>query len=237
MIVGQHPVPTGLVTKREKIAGWIYFPIHMLIMPVLLSLLTLAIPNVFSDAGINAVYMGVGFLYIMLFLRQFLRRDFDALLDGKFRVFYSVIQAIAIYWATAIVISMIWAILAPESILEAMNPNDETLQSYTGRDGQMIKALGICIAPVVEEVLFRGVLFGQIRKANRVLAYAISALLFGVFHVWQYVLVSGDLRLLLYTMQYIPHAIGLAWCYEHSNSIWTSIFCHMALNAIAFFVA
>ena len=87
MIVGQHPVPTGLVTKREKIAGWIYFPIHMLIMPVLLSLLTLAIPNVFSDAGINAVYMGVGFLYIMLFLRQFLRRDFDALLDGKFRVF------------------------------------------------------------------------------------------------------------------------------------------------------
>ncbi len=81
--------------------------------------------------------------------------------------------------------------------------NDETLQSYAGRVGQIIKALAICIAPVVEEVLFRGVLFGQIRKANRVLAYGISALLFGVFHVWQYALVSGDLKLLLYTMQYI----------------------------------
>jgi hypothetical protein len=87
MIVERHPVPTGLVTKQEKIAGWIYFPVHLLLMPVVLSLLTLAIPDVFSDAGINAVYMGTGFLYIILFLRQFLRRIFDTLLDGKFRVF------------------------------------------------------------------------------------------------------------------------------------------------------
>lgn len=235
-IKGLHPTPTGLVTRREKIAGWLYFPIHLLVMPVILSFLPLLIPGVFSAAGINVVYIGTGFLYIIIFLRQFLRRDFDSLLDGKLRVFYSVVQAIAVYWATAIIISIVWAIVAPELILNGINPNDENLQSYTGREGQCIQALGICIAPIVEEVLFRGVLFGQIRKTNRILAYAVSALLFGIFHVWQYALLSGDPRLLLYAIQYLPHSIGLAWCYEHSNSIWTSIFCHMALNILAFTV-
>ena len=236
MIQTKHPTPTGLVTKQEKIAGWIYFPVHLLIMPVLLSAFAAILPFPVSDAGINLIYMGAGFLYIMIFLRRFLRRDFDAMLDGKSRAFYAVIQAIAIYWVTALVISFVWVLLAPKSILEALNPNDATLQSYTGRSEQIIKALAICIAPVVEEVLFRGVLFGQIRKVNRFLAYAVSALLFGVFHIWQYAILFWEPALLLYAIQYIPHAVGLAWCYEHSNSIWTPIFCHMLLNALAFFV-
>ncbi|MGI6013284.1 MAG: CPBP family intramembrane glutamic endopeptidase [Oscillospiraceae bacterium] len=231
----KHPVPTGLATKREKIAGWIYFPVHLLLMPILLSFLASVLPFSVSDAEINLIYMGAGFLYIMVFLRPFLRRDFDALLDGKLQVFYAVIQAIAIYWITAFVISIVWVSLVPESMLETLNPNDATLQSYTGRSGQIIKALGICIAPIVEEVLFRGVLFGQIRKANRILAYAVSALLFGIFHIWQYALVFWEPTLLLYAVQYVPHSIGLAWCYEHSNSIWVPIFYHMALNALAFF--
>lgn len=237
MTVQSHPVLTGLLTKREKIAGWIYFPVHLLVLPIGFSLLSWVLPASLSSAGLNVIYLGIGFLYIVVFLHRFLRQDFDTLLDGKRYALSATVQAIGIYWITAVAISVLWAMFGPVSVLDAVSPNDRALQDYVGREGQIIAALGICIAPVVEEVLFRGVLFGQLQKANRLIAYAVSALLFGVFHVWQYALIAGDWTLLLYTVQYFPHAIALAWCYEHSNSIWVPIFCHMAQNALAFLVS
>lgn len=239
MVRTQHPIPTGLVTKKEKIAGWLYLPIHILVVPLLLPLINTWFPNLLTNATANLVYIGGGVIFVLLLLRGFLRRDFDSLLDNGLRIIVVVINAYVIYWIATVVISVVWAglseLLSLDELLSgAANPNDEALQSYTGREAQVIKALAICLAPIIEEVLFRGVLFGQIRKTNRILAYIVSAALFGVFHIWQYALLYQKPTLLLYSIQYIPHAIGLAWSYEHSDSIWVPIFCHMALNMLAY---
>lgn len=235
----RYHVPTGLITKQEKIAGWVYLPVHLLVIPLLLSVLALRLPYEISDGIANLLYMGFGFAYSLLFLRGFLRRGFDALADRPIGVLLAIANAIAIYWICSILMNIIWGILSERFALDALltsteNPNDAALSSYMGREAQIIKALAICIAPVVEEVLFRGVLFGEIRKRSRILAYVVSALLFGVFHIWQYALVYREPLLLIYTIQYIPHSIGLAWSYERSNSIWAPIFCHMAMNMLAF---
>lgn len=237
----RFPVPTGLITKQEKIAGWIYLLVHIVGFPLLMNLLSPYLSGRLNTAGINLIYLGVGFLYCLLFLRGFLQRGFDAMIDRPTGLLLAVANAFALYWVFAILTNIIWGLLseqlALDLVLPAGNPNEAALNSFVGQEAQLIKALAICIAPVVEEVLFRGVLFGEVRKCSRILAYAVSALVFGVFHIWQYVLAYQEPLLLFYMLQYIPHSFALAWSYERSNSIWAPIFCHMAMNLLAFSIA
>jgi membrane protease YdiL (CAAX protease family) len=75
---------------------------------------------------------------------------------------------------------------------------------------QAVFGLAVLIGPVVEEVLFRGVVFGSIRQKNRILAYVVSMVLFSVYHIWQY---CGGLRgphALHYAIQYLPVCFALA---------------------------
>ena len=116
------------------------------------------------------------------------------------------------------------------------NPNNAALLEIAQQDLGMIKAASVFLAPLVEETLFRGVVFGSLRPKHRVLAYALSTGLFSLLHVWQYILVSADASLLVYALQYIPSGVALACCYERSGSIWPPIFLHMLLNTVAFTV-
>ena len=92
----------------------------------------------------------------------------------------------------------------------------------------------VFLAPLVEETLVRGLLFGVIRRKSRVMAYVVTIVFFAVMHVWQYLLTENVWPVLLAAVQYIPAGIALGWTYEKSNNIWAPIFMHMIVNAISF---
>ena len=83
----------------------------------------------------------------------------------------------------------------------------------------------IClVAPVVEEIIFRGYVYAGIRR--RLPPYAamiISGLLFGMMHTLE----SGLAPLALM-------GVVLAWLYERTRSLVPSIVCHMLHNALVF---
>ena len=89
------------------------------------------------------------------------------------------------------------------------------------------------LAPIVEETLVRGLLFGVIRRKSRILAYAVTILFFSVIHVWQYLVLYDFREVLLAALQYIPAGIALGWTYEKANTVWAPIFLHMTINAIS----
>ena len=66
---------------------------------------------------------------------------------------------------------------------------------------------------------------------RRLLAYAVSILVFALYHVWSYALY--DPTYWLYLLQYIPAGFVLCRCYERTNSVWCCIFLHMLTNGIA----
>ena len=74
----------------------------------------------------------------------------------------------------------------------------------------------VFLAPVTEELIFRGVVFTSVREHSRVLAYVISALLFGFIHVMDSVL-AGNLSEMV---QMIPALlfIGFRTVYPLSRS-------------------
>ena len=64
-------------------------------------------------------------------------------------------------------------------------------------------------------------------------AYFVSCLLFAALHVWQFAVVNRDMTYFLLMVQYLVPGLVLAWVYERSGTLWTSIGLHMAVNAMA----
>ncbi len=82
-----------------------------------------------------------------------------------------------------------------------------------------ILGLGI-LAPIVEELLFRGVIYTRLKMFTvQINAALLSALLFGIFH--------GNL---VQTIYGFVCGLFLAWVYDKYNSIAAPIFAHICLN-------
>ena len=81
-------------------------------------------------------------------------------------------------------------------------------------------ATGI-IAPIFEELLFRGLIFGELKKITDVrLALVIQALIFGVFHLN---IIQGTYAFLI--------GLVLGFLYYRSNSLLSPILMHITFNA------
>lgn len=84
----------------------------------------------------------------------------------------------------------------------------------------------IVISPIAEEILFRGYLFGKLKKIVPVwLAVGVTSLLFGFVH--------GAWNLAIDTF-----ALSIVLCYlrEITGNLWSSILLHMIKNGVAFYI-
>ncbi len=93
-------------------------------------------------------------------------------------------------------------------------------------------AISVLLAPVVEETLFRGVVFGSLRRKNAFLGYLVSSLLFSIYHLWSYLLADFHPSLLWYLLQYLPAGLVLGWTYDYSKTLFAPIFLHMMINFV-----
>ena len=92
----------------------------------------------------------------------------------------------------------------------------------TGRNSFMTMLCLVVFVPIFEEILFRGLVFNELRKnTNLVLSVILQAILFGVFHMN---ILQG-----IYTSVL---AIALALIYIWTNSIWAPILLHMFYNLL-----
>ena len=117
--------------------------------------------------------------------------------------------------------------------IEATPPNDQAVDVLAQENFGGVLVISVIAAPIVEEVLFRGILFQSIRKRSRVWAYIASLAMFGLYHTWQFALLYQDPMYLLFSLQYIPITFALTWSYERSGSLWTAIFFHATNNYLA----
>ena len=233
MTIRKIPIPfENRMTKTQTILGWIYTVLHIALLPLLLSLLAVSVPGM-TEGQVNVLYYGVGVLFTAAVMLPFLRSSFDVLLDRLRFCIICILLALLVEYALRTACTLVLMLL--QSLPEA-NPATETMLELAESNSGILAGLSVFLAPVIEEILFRGVVFGSIRSRSRGWAYVVSIVLFSVYHVWQYAAVSGDLRYLLYSLSYVPAAAALAWAYEHSGSIWTSIFFHMGFNALSFTV-
>ena len=214
--------------RGRTAAGWVYLLFHAVILPIFLNLYALFAQETPDLVLLNVVYYALGTAFVLTVLQPLLRRDFDVLLDAPWRCLAVLVGAYFLNNILSVVV-----LLAMEVLPLAENPNQEAIVSMTMTDFRSMFALTVLLAPMVEESLFRGVVFGSLYRKNRLLAYLVTIVLFCVYHIWQYVAVYGDPMLLLYAVQYLPISIALCWVYERSGSVWCPIFLHMLLNYLS----
>ncbi len=222
-----------LMTPTERVLGWIWLPVNTFLLPILAAVYVYANPDQLSDGALNLVTFAVSAVALLLMLHRFWRESFHRMLDRPGRCLGAMLLGGLVNYALSLAVSPVLLLVLDGAV---DNPNNAALLEIAQQDLGMIKAASIFLAPLVEETLFRGVVFGSLRPKHRVLAYALSTGLFSLLHVWQYILVSADASLLVYALQYIPSGVALACCYERSGSIWPPIFLHMLLNTVAFTV-
>lgn len=222
-----------LMTPTERVLGWIWMPVNTFLLPILAAVYVYANPGQLSDGAMNLVTYAVSAVALLLMLRRFWRESFHRMLDRPGRCLGAVLLGGLVNYALSLAVSPV-LMLALDGAVD--NPNNAALVEIAQQDLGMIKAASIFLAPLVEETLFRGVVFGSLRPKHRVWAYVLSTGLFCLLHVWQYILVSADASLLVYALQYVPSGVALALCYERSGSIWPPVFLHMLLNTVAFMV-
>lgn len=217
--------------KSERIIGAAYLPVHIFLLPWLFAYTNiLAHMNIeLSGPNVNLIYYVISFVFILIFLFRYLKASFFDLLDNllgslKYIVLAYLLNSLFITFVS-VIISLI--------LQDASNPNTQEIISQTKLDKDVMIFIAILLAPIVEETLFRGVLFGMARNKSRVTAYIISTLVFSVYHLWQYFVGGFDWSMLLYLLQYIPASVALCWCYEKSGTIWSPIILHAAINLIS----
>ena len=112
------------------------------------------------------------------------------------------------------------------------NGNQEALERLSGRYPLWMGLMTCVTAPLIEELLFRGLVFSALRPRSRFWAYLLSGLLFALPHVSAYVFdvptaVSAVNLLLYFTM-----GLVLARVCERSGSVFTSVLLHALYNTI-----
>ena len=221
------------MSNGELIAGVIFFVIYLLVLPFAVDpafdLIAKLLGTGISDALRSAVYYYVLFAVTLVIFHNFLSRTSRQAMDRLGEVCKNILLGmVAMYGLNELVYRLTNLVMTNRT-----NLNDTTIFAQIEDVPRTTLLIIIFVAPFVEEVLFRGLVFGNLKSKYRVAAYIVSCLLFAALHVWQFAVVNRDMTYFLLMVQYLVPGLVLAWVYERSGTLWTSIGLHMAVNAMA----
>ncbi len=225
----QHVTPK----KGAIIGGLIYWPFYMLVLSVLLYLLLplfgLELDTTEGLLAVNMVYFTVNFIAVLLIFRNFLLDSFRAARGNWKRIISSALLGFALEYVLMIWLSFVyWGFdLVPENL------NQEGVTDLISASPIFMSVATVIFAPLTEECLVRGVLFGPLVKKLPALGYILSILVFAGMHVVGGLGSVSWLDSLLSFIQYLPACLALAWAYHRSGNILSSIFLHMGINFMA----
>lgn len=128
-------------------------------------------------------------------------------------------------WLMWLAVSAPWAILMQRAGTQ-MQPNMLRAFGLGWRGYVVALVCGAIIAPLAEEIFFRGFLFGGLRKYYSFgVAAAVSAAVFGIVHFMPAAIVP-----------LAAYGLVFAWLRERTGSIWPGTIMHMLVNSAGFTV-
>lgn len=215
------------MTKGEMYRGWVFFALYFLVFPFLMAGVQWIFDEKWGlylpDASASVVYYSFSAVLVLLVFWSFLKHGFFLLLDFLPENLFAIFSGFLGWFFLHILVSFVP--LPVEN--PALGDYAQQFLLYPGAT----TAILVLLMPLVEETLFRGLLFGTLRRYSRPIAYAASIFLTALYAVWQYVFVSGDPRYFLLALYYLPGGLAFTWSYDNGGSVWSAVFLHMAVNA------
>lgn len=215
--------------RRETIWGYVYLALYLSVLSRLIPLAAYYLAPQLNSAQVNFLYFTINFLATVLIFRKYLKKSLQSVLSSPLA---SLAYALLGYLVSRILggyLSMLILRLEPAFA----NVNDAAIRTMVSSNFALMAIGAVILAPVTEELLFRGLIFRGLYDRSPVLAHLASICLFSLIHVTNYIGVYDWKLLGLCFLQYLVPACCLNFAYRCSGNILTPIFMHGLTNLIA----
>ena len=221
------------MTASEARRGSVFFLLYLLVFPRLNAWIQQLLMGDGETevlvAEANVIYYLFLFILALFVFWGFLREDFVDLMDWLPENLFGLAAGLAVALAGRTALNLL--------PLPVSDPIPFQYASEFRASPTPTLVLVLLLIPLVEEVLFRGLLFGQLRGYSRPLAFGVSILGYALALVWRYALDFSEPRYLLLGLLYLPLSAGLTWCYDNGGSIWSCVALHAGFNGFLLFTA
>ena len=216
-------------SRREILWGGIYLILYISILPLALPLVMMLLFPQLDSAQVNFIYFTMNFAAVTVIFRKYLIQSFQ---DATRVPFATLRYALLGYLG-----SMLLSGLVDSAIVslypDFMNVNDNNIGAMLQQNYTLMAIGAVILAPITEELLFRGLIFRGLYDRSPVVAYILTMILFSLIHVSGYI-GYYDVKLLFFCfLQYLPAAYCLSFAYRYSGNIVAPILMHMVTNLVA----
>ena len=221
--------------RVESILGWVWLAVHIFILPYVVRLLDLGLQaggTYFSSSQLNILYFAICFVFLLCAMFRYLKNSSADLVKNVTDTLRALLFGFLVYFIAQRICTWILNWIVTGRLVFSTASLSEMIASSRLNEGVSVWVAAL-LAPVVEEVLFRGVAFGTLQKTSRLLAYVVSIFLFALYFLWEEISGSFAWSDLLYMLRYVPAGFVLAWCYEKSHTIIGPILLHILFNFVS----
>ncbi len=233
----------GELYKKQILWGFLFvFPAYLFYIPELTT-------NIFLYLYVNGyvtmdielanlvVNCIIGLLTTILsifLLRQFLKENFKALLANiKQSALWTFPIGLFLVYGLSILGNLLVVLLTGTPDSEATN--QVIVESMFASWPAFMFIQAVILAPIYEELLFRGLVFRSLSRYSLILAHTVSAVTFGLLHTYTYIL-QGDLVQLIHTIPYALMGLAFSIGYAKTGNIYVSIAIHALNNFVSFLI-
>ncbi len=227
----QNDLPLVTMSPREQRTGLIYLILRLLVLPRLIPFcVQLLFPQAGSPEQNFALFLLDGIFMVIVF-RRFLLESSRISQEEPAQLLLVCVSSFAVYQLVQHLLNLGIFSLMPEFF----NVNDNQVGNLISQNLPLMAVSTVLLAPITEECLYRGLLFGPFLKKSKILAYCLSVPVFCAVHVLGYIGRYEPMVLLICFVQYIPAGLCLGWAYQKSGTILAPILIHASINAIGIF--
>ena len=219
------------LSSREVYGGFAYLAFQILLLPVILVEGNAMLPRPLSEVRLNFAFFAVNYLSIFLIFRRMISISASRIWQNQGRFWKYTLLGLLGYALCTKGYTTLVSLLYPGFV----NANDESIFLMAGQDLSLMILGTVLLVPMVEECLYRGLIFGRIYPRNRASAYIVSMVAFSMIHVLGYAGYVPALDLVLSFIQYLPAGFFLAWAYASTGTVFAPVLIHALVNAYGIF--
>jgi len=214
--------------NTELLPGAIFVPVHIIVLEFLVPMVMEAAAPQLNHYWSNFAYFAITCLFILIVMHSYIIKSATDLIECCRSAIFAIVLGYFGYYILRWIMSIIFWIVGWNDF-----PALTGIFSQVRLNSGVMPIVSIFLAPIAEEVLFRGVVFGGLRRKSRLMAYLVSFLVFAFYCVWSRFFSGFGWDLLIDFLYYLPASVALCWCYEKGGSVWAPVLLHILINILS----